>query len=156
MAQALLLLSIAIAIPSLFNCPLAQAAESDSNANRKDPVLIYRKAGASEEQEAKIRQLAHEYEKEGTVRFERLHNLFKQMKDLSFESDLDEKKILSLQDEINTLQNALNTDRIKLMLKIRSSLSREQKTKLVELLKERELQRPTAKSPQEPAGKGAL
>lgn len=114
------------------------------NADKKDPVLIYREAGASDEQEAKIRQFAQEYEKAARVRVERLHNLNKQMTDLSYEPELDEKKITALQDEINELQNSINTERIKLMLKIRSLLSSEQKTRLVELMKTRESNRSSA------------
>ncbi len=115
----------------------AFSAEQES-ADKKDPVLIYREAGASGEQEAKIRQLAQEYEKAARVRVERLHNLNKQMTDLSYEPELDEKRILPLQDEINELQGSINSERIKLMLKIRALLSSEQKSKLVELMKARE------------------
>ena len=118
----------------------AFAADQES-ADKKDPVLLYREAGASDEQEAKIRQFAQEYDKAARVRVERLHNLNKQMTDLSYEAELDEKKILSLQDEINELQGSISTERIKLMLKIRSLLSSEQKEKLVELMKARETTR---------------
>ena len=131
------LISVAFAFCSAF------AADQDSN-DKKDPVLIYREAGASNEQEAKIRQYAQEYEKAARVRVERLHNLNKQMTDLSYEAELDEKKITTLQDEINELQNSINSERIKLMLRIRSLLSSEQKSKLVELMKAREATRNSA------------
>jgi len=117
---------------------LAHTAETEGVTERRDPVLIYREAGATPEQEAKIRQFAQEYDKEARVRVERLHNLTRQMKELSYEPEMDDKKILGMQDEINQLQNALSTDRIKMMLKIRGSLNNEQRTKLVELLKERD------------------
>jgi Spy/CpxP family protein refolding chaperone len=117
---------------------LAHTAEPEDGAEKRDPVLIYREAGATAEQEAKIRQFAQEYDKEARVRVERLRNLSRQMKELSYEPEIDEKKVLTMQDEINQLQNALSTDRIKMMLKIRGSLNTEQRTKLVELLKERE------------------
>ena len=150
-------LSLLIALSLLSCCPFVRAAEPDGNVEKKDPVLIYRTAGVNEEQEAKIRILAREYEKEGRVRVERMRNLSKQMTELSFAPELDETKILSLQDEINELQNTLNKDRVKLLLKIRSLLTAEQKSKLVELLKEKDLQsRPAAKAVSEPAGKGSL
>lgn len=124
-----------------------QAAEAEMSGDKRDPVLIYRDAGVNNEQESKIRQLAQEYEKAGRVRVERLHNLSKQMTDLSFEPELDEKKILALQDEINELQNSINTERIKLMLKIRALLLPEQKGKLVELMKEKEANSAPSHSP---------
>lgn len=111
-----------------------------SGSDRKDPVLLYREAGASQEQEVKIRQYAQEYEKAARVRLERLQNLSQQIRDLSFEPEIDETKILAAQDEYNQLQSGLASERIKLMLKIRSLLSAEQKTKLVELMKEKDKQ----------------
>lgn len=116
----------------------AYAAELEAGGDRKDPVLIYREAGAGSEQEAKIRQYAQEYEKAARVRVERLHNLARQIKELSFEPELDETKILQAQDEYNQLQSALNSERLKLMFKIRSLLNPEQKSKLVELMKAKE------------------
>jgi Spy/CpxP family protein refolding chaperone len=140
MRVALFLLSL---ISLTFAFSPALAADQDSN-DKKDPVLIYREAGASDEQEAKIRQYAQEYEKAARVRVERLHNLNKQMTELSYEAELDEKKITALQDEINELQSSISSERIKLMLRIRSLLSSEQKSKLVELMKAREATRNSA------------
>lgn len=135
-----------------FSACICAVAESENSADpikvnnsrdiafKKDPVLIYREAGANEEQEGKIRQLAKDYEKTALVRIERLRNLSKQLRELSYETALDEQKILTLQNEINELQSGLNTERIKLMVKIRSQLSPEQNEKLVEIMKEREKQ----------------
>lgn len=152
-------LLICLIISPILVCSIRGAVYSQTNSEKKDPVLIYREAGADAEQEAKIRQLAQEYDKEGRVRMERLRNLSKQMREMSFEPELDEKKVLALQDEINDLQNNLSKDRIKLMLAIRSMLTPEQRTKLVELLKEKENQRGTSmKLPSEtklPAEPGA-
>jgi Spy/CpxP family protein refolding chaperone len=153
MRQALLF-SIVLSLAGM--CLPAVAGENEASAEKKDPVLIYREAGANEEQEAKIRQFAQEYEKEAKVRIERLHNLSKQMRELSFDPELDEAKVLKLQDEINELQNTLNKDRIKLMLKIRGVLSPEQKTKLVELLKSKEQAPQQTKAPADTAGKTSL
>ena len=82
--------------------------------------------------------MAQEYEKSARVRIERLKNLSKQVKELSYEAEADEAKILQVQDEINQLQSTLNTERIKLMFRIRSILNNEQKAKLVSLLREKE------------------
>lgn len=109
---------------------------------KKDPVLIYREAGASEEQESKIRQFAQEYEQVAKVRVERLKNLSKQLRELSYEPVIDETKALALQNNINELQALLNIERIKLMIKIRSTLSNEQNEKLVSIMKDREKQDP--------------
>lgn len=107
---------------------------------------MYREAGASEEQETKIRQLAQEYEKAARVKIERLKNLSLQIKELSYQPELDEGKLLAVQNEINELQNWLSSERLKLMFKIRALFSIEQKTKLVELMKEKDQAHPTVKA----------
>jgi Spy/CpxP family protein refolding chaperone len=132
-----------------FHCAVAVSAQPDlvsadkKTDVRKDPVLIYREAGASEEQESKIRQIAQEFEQVAKVRVERLKNLSKQLREMSFQPAIDEVKALSLQNDINELQATLNTERIKLMLKIRSVLSQEQNEKLVSLMRERQKQDPS-------------
>lgn len=122
--------------------PSTEKLSTEKSAGKKDPVLIYRDAGASEEQESKIRSIAQDYEKVARVRVERLRNLSKQLRELSYQPAIDEQKVLTLQTEINELQSNLNTERIKLMVKIRSVLSLEQNEKLVEIMKEREKQDP--------------
>lgn len=119
--------------------------DSSSSTIAKDPVLIYREAGATQEQEAKIRQLAQSYEKAAKVRLERLQGLSKQIKELSYQSELDEKLILALQDEMNQLQNLLNTERLKLLLSIRSLLAPETRVKLVDLLRAKDGLAPLAR-----------
>lgn len=121
---------IAIGSPAL--------AAADDAAQKKDPVLIYRNAGVNPDQEAKIRQLAQEYDKAGRVRVERLHKLSQQMREMSYDAELDESKLLSIQNELNDVQSAINTERTKLMLKIRGLLTAEQKAKLVELMREKD------------------
>ena len=129
-------IGVVIAQPDLLG------ASGEKKEGKKDPVLIYREAGASEEQELKIRQIAHEFEQVAKVKVERLRNLSKQLREMSFQSAIDETKALSVQSEINELQATLNTERIKLMLKIRAVLSPEQNEKLVTLMREREKQDP--------------
>ncbi len=113
---------------------------------KKDPLLIYRNAGINSEQEAKIKQIVQEYEKAGKVRVERLRNLSKQIKDLSYDAELDENKILNVQSEINELQATVNTERTKLMVKLRSVLTPEQKEKFVDLMREGDPQAPPKKA----------
>lgn len=108
-----------------------------TNAAETDPLAIYHDCGASAEQELKIRQLASDYEKSARVRLQRIKNLQQQLKEQSFCAELDEKKVLGLQEEINSLQTGLAMDRLKLMLSIRQSLSTEQREKLVQLMKEK-------------------
>lgn len=121
---------------------LSTGADGKSEA-KKDPVLIYREAGASEEQESKIRQIAQEFEHVAKVRVERLKNLSKQLREMSFQPSIDETKALAMQNDINELQATLNTERIKLMLKIRAVLSPEQNEKLVSIMRDREKQDPS-------------
>lgn len=139
-------LSISVILAMIFGSANCLAAEPETSAEKKDPVLMYREAGASEEQETKIRQLAQEYEKAARVKIERLKNLSLQIKELSYQPELDEGKLLAVQNEINELQNWLSSERLKLMFKIRALFSIEQKTKLVELMKEKDQAHPTVKA----------
>lgn len=127
------------AIQLLCICTLAWSVFwlASSRAAETDPLDVYRECGASAEQELRIRQLASDYEKSARVRLQRIKNLQDQLKEQSFCAEVDEKKILSLQDDINSLQNGLSTDRLKLMLSIRQLLSSEQREKLVQLMKEK-------------------
>lgn len=126
-------------------CATANPIEA-ATAEKKDPLSIYRNAGVNTEQETKIKQIVHEYEKAGRVRVERLRNLSKQIKDLSYDAELDESKILGVQSEINELQSTVNTERTKLMLKLRSVLTAEQKEKFVDLMREGDPQAPAKKA----------
>lgn len=108
-----------------------------ANAAETDPLAIYRECGANGEQELKIRQLASEYEKSARVRLQRVKNMQQQLKEQSYCAELDEKKVLGLQEEINALQSGLALERLKLMLSIRQLLDAQQKEKLVQLMKEK-------------------
>lgn len=112
----------------------AASAQHDEN---RDPTAIYSQAGATPDQVQKIREMAKEFEQSATVKFERAKNLTKKMQDLSMLPMPDEKTVLATQDEINTLQTDLNNSRIKLMMKIRSLLNDEQRSHLVDLMKQR-------------------
>lgn len=130
---------------SILSTLLISASAGNAEIGQKDdPVLLYREAGADTAQEAKIRLMAHDFEKLAKVRLEKIRNLSKQMRELSYETEPDENKIFSAQEEINQVQSTLNMERIKLMLAIRKVLSSEQKQKLVELMRERQ-STPTSK-----------
>jgi len=115
---------------------LAQAPSGspDTQSRGSDPLTIYREAGVSTEQENQIRDLVKSFETETTARIDSLRKLLKEMRDLSLTPSPDEAAVLSKQDEINKTQNEIASGRIKLLLKIRSMLSKEQKQKLVDLM----------------------
>lgn len=108
--------------------------------DRKDPIEMYVQAGATAEQQAKIRGLAREFESGVRVKIERAGNLLRKLQGFSLEPMPDEKSVLATQGEFNQLQSDISMSRIKLMLQIRTVLNDEQRLKLVQLLKE---QRPS-------------
>jgi len=97
-----------------------------------DPLAVYKEAGIDQEQERKIRFMAREFEDGQRVRLSLIGNLLKEMRDLQFEPDPDEKKVLAKQDEINRVQAEMGTERVKLVLKIRSIMSFDEKQRLVQ------------------------
>jgi Spy/CpxP family protein refolding chaperone len=127
-------LALALSLAALSNT--AVSAQGSMGAT-PDPTGIYREAGAQPEQLQKIRDLAKDYEQSAMVKAERAKNLLKKMQDLSLQPNPDEKAVLSTQDEINSLQAEMANSRIKIMLKIRTILSEEQRQHLVELMKQR-------------------
>jgi Spy/CpxP family protein refolding chaperone len=114
------------------NAVLAQNSPFDS----RDPIAVYAEAGASKEQQEKIRSMAKEFEAGAKVKIERATNLMKKMQAYSLEPCPDEKAVIATQEELNSLQGQLGLSRIKLMLAIRAVLSDEQRQKLVQLLKD--------------------
>ncbi|HEY9784964.1 MAG TPA: periplasmic heavy metal sensor [Candidatus Obscuribacterales bacterium] len=126
----------AFAILAAPNMVLAQGHPGGGD----DPMEIYRRSGVSQEQEVRIRQFAKEFEDAARVKEQTMVGLMKEMHNLSLQPDPDEKAVLSKQAEINQLNGEMSTERIKLLLKIRSILSKEQKEKLVSLMRERSAQ----------------
>lgn len=120
--------------------PMTVQAQGEAPAQppQNDPVAIYAAAGAGADQLQAIRSQAAEFEQGAKVRWQLLMNLQKQMHELSLKPDLNEKDALAKQDEINKAMAQMATERLKLMLKIRSVLTPEQKQKLVQLMQERE------------------
>jgi Spy/CpxP family protein refolding chaperone len=127
----------AVALSGVTSPVSAQTAPPGGDAGpggRNDPLAIYREAGVSTEQENQIRQMVRAFEAETTTRIEDLRKMLKDMRDLSLQPSPNEAAVLAKQEEINRAQNDIATGRIKLLLKIRATLSKEQKQKLVDLM----------------------
>lgn len=101
-----------------------------------DPFSVYVKAGIDPSQHAQIADLASQLEQTNMGRSREILDLIKEIRALSLQPDLDEKKILSAQNRINELQGAMAIDRLKLNMKVRKLLTPEQRTKLVSIIKE--------------------
>jgi Spy/CpxP family protein refolding chaperone len=109
-----------------------------------DPLSIYVQAGIDPSQHAQITELGTQLEQTNIGRSHEILDLIKNLRQLSLQPDLDEKKILSTQNRINDLQAAMSIDRLKLNMKIRRLLTPDQRTKLVSLIK---IQRATPSPP---------
>jgi Spy/CpxP family protein refolding chaperone len=119
--------------------PAVQADEQSGSAQpSRDPVARYVEAGASPEQVKKIRELGKDFDDHSKVRWQLLMNLQKQMREFSTQADADESTVIAKQEEINKVVGEMSTERIKLMLKIRSILTPEQKQKLVDLMQQQQ------------------
>jgi Spy/CpxP family protein refolding chaperone len=125
------MLSMVIAPAGLAQAP---APAGSPAAQAEDPIAIYREIGIGAEQETQIKQLVRDFEADITAKIDGLRKLMKEMKDLSLTPAPDEPAVLAKQDEINRAQNDISTERVRLLLKIRSLLSKEQKQKLVEMM----------------------
>jgi Spy/CpxP family protein refolding chaperone len=131
-------LSISLALSALALLATASVnAQPGPPGSAPDPISIYREAGATPDQLQKIRDLAKEFEQVATVKGERFKNLTKKMQELSLQPSPDEKVVLGTQDEINALMAEMANSRIKVMLKIRTILSDDQRNKLVDIMKQR-------------------
>lgn len=112
----------------------AQGQPEGAPPQQRDPADTYKKIGADEGQLAMIRQAITDFEQKARARAQSLLGLFREVRQLQLQSEPDEKTVLSKQDEINKLQAEMATERMKLMLKIRSLLNPEQKQRLVQLM----------------------
>jgi Spy/CpxP family protein refolding chaperone len=115
---------------------IAQVQTGQQAAGGGDPMSIYKAAGISQEQEMRIRQLAKDFEDQARVKAKRVAGLLQEMHELSLQADPEEKSVLGKQDEINQMTSEMATDRIKLLLSIRKTLSPEQKQKLITIMKD--------------------
>jgi Spy/CpxP family protein refolding chaperone len=126
---------LSLGLVALSALPAVLAQPSDMHQGTKqDPLGIYLQAGITQVQQVKIRQMAKEFDSSNSVRMHRLMNLLQGMRTYSLTPDLDEKTALAKQDEINKLQADSANDRVRLLVKIRSLLTAEQKKKLVQLM----------------------
>ncbi len=105
-------------------------------AQEQDPFAIYVKAGIDPSQHAQITELATQMEQTNIGRSHEIMELIKEIRTLSLQPDLDEKKILAAQNKINDLQGAMVIERLKLNMKVRKLLTPEQRIKLVAIIKE--------------------
>lgn len=106
------------------------------HAQDQEPFAIYVKAGIDPSQHAQITELASQMEQTNIGRSHEIMNLIKEIRTLSLQPDLDEKKILAAQTKINELQGAMALERLKLNMKVRKLLTPEQRIKLVSIIKE--------------------
>ena len=130
------LLSAAIGLAVM--APPAVQAQGQPPAQGHDPAAIYVEAGATPDQLTKIRELGQQFEELAKVKWQLMMNLQKQMHELALQTDPDEKAVMAKQEEINKVNGEMGTEKIKMMLKIRTLLNTEQKQKLVQLIQQRQ------------------
>lgn len=128
-----LLFAAVLAVPAVSAQLAADAPTSKASSN--DPISMYKEAGIDSSQEGEIRKLVKEFESAHRVRLKVVFRLIKEMRDLQLQPDPASEEVLAKQDEINKETSKIATERVKLMLKIRSILNLRQKEKLVELVK---------------------
>lgn len=114
-----------------------------------DPLSVYVAAGIDAAQHAQITELASQLEQTNIGRSHEIMDLIKEIRVLSLQPDLDEKKIIAAQNKINELQGLMALDRLKLNMKVRKLLTPEQRMKLVAVIK---AQRNTPSTPPSSAG----
>jgi Spy/CpxP family protein refolding chaperone len=103
-------------------------------AASKDALAIYREAGINQDQENQIREYVKGFETANSARVEKIRSLLGEMRSLSLTPSPDEAAVMAKQAEINTAQAEIANERIKLLLKIRSALTKDQRQKLVDLM----------------------
>jgi Heavy-metal resistance len=113
-----------------------QLTPSMVQAQGADPLSVYVQAGIDPTQHAQITELASQLEQTNIARAHEIMDLIQNLRVLSIQPDLDEKKILATQNKINDLQGAMATDRLKLNIKVRKILSPEQRVRLVSAIKQ--------------------
>ncbi|MBZ0187796.1 MAG: hypothetical protein K8F91_16235 [Candidatus Obscuribacterales bacterium] len=125
------------ALFTLLSAGQAQAQGQREEGRAEDPVAIYKEAGINAEQEGRIRKLAKDFEMAQRVRFKTVTNYVKEMSALQMQPDPSEDEVLAKQQQLNEMTATMANERLKLMLKIRSILTAEQKQKLVSLIREK-------------------
>ncbi len=130
-------LAVAIALCTAIVLPPAVLSETTAASDANDPVAIYKEVGISSEQESSIRKMAQDYDQENSVRLQSLGQMLQELKDMAYQTVLNETAMLAKQDDINKLQSEMARQRIKLVIKIRGVLTPAQNEKLVAALQSR-------------------
>src|SRR5438309_1520668 len=102
-------LSVALVCLTLAPCVVHAQVPSPGAPPSSDPISAYKDAGASSEQQAKIRALADDFQKSATSRVEKAHKMMIKLHDLSLEPMPDEKAVYATQDQLNQLSADLST-----------------------------------------------
>lgn len=126
-----------LALGLVMVAPNMVQAQGGPGGQRPDPLAIYRAAGADEAQLKQIHDEAGKFDAAAQARAKQMIGLMSEMKQLSLQTDPDPATVLAKQDEMNKVQNEQSSERIKLMLKIRTILNPTQKQKLVQLMQQR-------------------
>ena len=130
-------ITLVIALYVTVVIPPAVLSENTTPPDTNDPVAIYKEVGINAEQESSIRKLAQDYDQENSVRLQSLAQMLQELKDMAYQTTLNETAMLAKQDEINKLQSEMALQRIKLVIKIRAVLTPPQNEKLVAALQSR-------------------
>ena len=130
-------ITLVIALYVAIVIPPAVLSENTTPPDTNDPVAIYKEVGINAEQESSIRKLAQDYDQENSVRLQSLAKMLQELKDMAYQTTLNETAMLAKQDEINKLQSEMALKRIKLVIKIRAVLTPPQNEKLVAALQSR-------------------
>lgn len=103
-----------------------------------DPMEIYLQSGIDSDQEAKIRSLVTKFEDAASKRSQEVYRLSKQIMELSLQPDPDSRAIMDAQAEINKIQNQAANEKLILLLRVRQTLTPDQKRKLVQIMRSRQ------------------
>jgi Spy/CpxP family protein refolding chaperone len=129
-----LLILLLLVMPCSLNAVAAdEQAATDDGAS--DPIAIYTEAGANQAQLENIKLLAQGLQSVNTERAKEIMALIRDIRNLSLQPDLDGKKLLADQNRVNSLQAAMASERIKVLIKIRQLLTPPQREKLVTLMR---------------------
>ena len=124
---------IIVALLAIIATPSAVLAQTGDS----DPVAVYKQAGINAQQESSIRKMAQDYDQESAVKMKALGSLLHELRMLAYQPVLDSNAVLAKQGQINKLQSEMATDRIQMIIKIRSTLTTAQNEKLADILKSR-------------------
>jgi Spy/CpxP family protein refolding chaperone len=121
--------------PNMVIAQDASGAPSTPGATQgRDPLAVYQAVGASPDQMTTIKGHVDTFNNGQSQRGKALWSLMRDMHQLSLQPSPDENAVLSKQNEINQTGAAMATEKMKLMLKIRSVLTPDQRAKLVQLM----------------------